>query len=100
MVDFNISMIAMRPPSLLRNQALRDEIAERRRQPAAHRLLIGHLEGADDALDGLRGIDGVQRREHEVAGFGGGQRDLDRFAVAHFADQDDLRRLAQRGAQR
>ena len=86
--------------ALLRDQPLRDEVAERRRQPAAHRLLIRHLEGADDALDRLRGVDGVQRREHEVAGLGRGQRDFDRLAIAHFADQDHLRRLAQRGPER
>ena len=33
-------------------------------------------------------------------GLGRGQRDLDRLAVAHLADQDHLRRLAQRRAQR
>ena len=42
----------------------------------------------------------MQRREHEVAGFRGGQRDFDRLAIAHFADQNHLRRLAQRRAQR
>ena len=37
---------------------------------------------------------------HEVPGLRGFERDLDRLAVAHLADQDDFRRLAQRGAQR
>ena len=32
-------------------------------------------------------------------GFGGAEGDLDRFAVAHFADQNDLGRLAQGGAE-
>ena len=41
----------------------------------------------------------MERREHEVAGFRGGQRDFDRLAIAHFADEDDLRRLAQRRPQ-
>ena len=57
------------------------------------------LEHAQDAVDGLARIDGVQRAEHQVAGFRGAQRDLDRFAVAHFADENDLGRLAQGGAQ-
>ena len=34
-----------------------------------------------------------------MARLGGGHGDFDRLAVAHFADEDDLRRLAQRGAQ-
>ena len=46
------------------------------------------------------GVDGVQRREHEVAGLGGCQRDFDRLAIAHLADENHLRRLAQRSAQR
>jgi len=43
---------------------------------------------------------GVQRAEHEVPGFGGGQREADRFQVAQLADQDRVRVLAQRRAQR
>jgi hypothetical protein len=42
----------------------------------------------------------VQGAEHQVAGFGGGQRQADGFQVAHFADQDDVRVFAQRRAQR
>ena len=38
--------------------------------------------------------------EHQVAGFRGGQRKADRLQVAHLADQDVVRVLAQRGAQR
>ena len=90
----------MRPPSFFGNQALRDEVAERRRQAAAHRLLVRDFESADDAFDGLRGVDGVQRREDEVAGLRGGQRNLNRFAVAHFADENDFGRLSESGAQR
>ena len=37
--------------------------------------------------------------KHEVARLRRHQRDFDRGAIAHFADEDDLRRLAQRGAQ-
>ena len=42
----------------------------------------------------------MERREHQVTGFRRGQRDLDGFAVAHLADEDHLRRLAQRGPER
>ena len=41
----------------------------------------------------------MQGREHQVAGFRGFQRDLDRLAVAHFTHQNHLGRLPQRGAQ-
>ena len=37
--------------------------------------------------------------KNEVTGFRCHQRDLHRRAIAHFADQNDFRRLAQRGAQ-
>ena len=43
---------------------------------------------------------GVQRREHQVAGERGLDRDLRRLEVADFADQDDVRVLAQERAQR
>ena len=54
---------------------------------------------ADDALDRLGSVNGVQRRKNKVAGFGGFKRDLNRFLVAHFADQNYFWSLAQRGAQ-
>ena len=53
----------------------------------------------DDAFDRLRRVDGVQRGKHQVAGFGGLHGDLDGFAVAHFAHQNHLGRLPQRGPQ-
>ncbi len=34
-----------------------------------------------------------------MAGFGRFQRDFDRFLIAHFAHEDNFRRLAQSGAQ-
>ncbi len=42
----------------------------------------------------------VERREHEVARLRRVQRDRHRLRVAHFADEDDVRVLAERGAQR
>ena len=41
----------------------------------------------------------VQRREDEVAGLGRRQRGLDGLLVAHLADEDDVRVLAQDAAQ-
>ena len=57
-------------------------------------------EDRDDAVDALGGVEGVQGREHQVAGLGGQQRRLDGLVVAHLADQDDVRILAQGGPQR
>src|SRR3546814_6431847 len=42
----------------------------------------------------------MQGAEHQVAGFRGGQRQADGFQVAQLADQDVVRVLAQRRAQR
>ena len=58
-------------------------------------LLLVRREEVDDAVDGLGGVDGVDRREHEVAGLGGGQRRAHGLLVAHLADQDHVRVLAQ-----
>ena len=57
-------------------------------------------EDVDDAVDRLRRVLRVQRREDEVAGLSGGQRGRDRLEVAHLADEDHVGVLAQRGAQR
>ena len=86
-------------PSARGNQALRNDEAEalRRRMRTAFWSL--ERECADDALDGFRRVDGVQRGINQVAGFGRFERHFDRFAVAHFADQNQFRRLPQRGAQ-
>ena len=61
-------------------------------------LLLGR-EDVDDAVDRLRRALGVQRREDEVAGLGGGQGSADRLEISHLADEDHVRILAQRGAQ-
>ena len=53
----------------------------------------------EQAVDGRDRVDGVQRRKYQVAGHRTAQPDLDRLAVAHFADQDDVGILAQRRAQ-
>ena len=42
----------------------------------------------------------MQGREHEVTGLRRGDRSGDRLEVAHLADQDHVRILAQRGGQR
>jgi hypothetical protein len=49
---------------------------------------------------GFRGVDRVKCREHEVPCLGRGQRGFDRFAVAHLADENHLRRLPEGRSQR
>ena len=51
-------------------------------------------------LIGLGRAHRVQRREHEVAGLGGGQRGPHRLGVAHLADEDHVGVLAQHPLQR
>ena len=62
-------------------------------------FLLFRLKHAQDAVDGFAGVDGVQGAEDQMAGFRRAQGDLHRLLVAHFADENDLGRLAQRGAQ-
>src|ERR671916_168985 len=73
-----------------RDEPLRDDVAERLREARADDLLLVLRVEADDAVDGLRGVDGVERREDEVPRLGGFERDLGRLVVAHLADEDDL----------
>ena len=63
------------------------------------RLALGR-EHVDDAVEGLRRVVGVQRREHEVSGLGERQRDRDALEVAHLTDEHDVGVLTQRAAQR
>ena len=56
--------------------------------------LVGGRKHVQDARDGLNGVVGVQRGEHQVAGFGSGENRRDGFGIAHLAHQDHVRRLA------
>ena len=94
-----ISSKAWRPPPTLgtsRWLTTQRSVSARR---ARSLLLLLRFEHTQDTVDGLAGIDGVQRAEHQVAGFRRAQRDFHRLAIAHFADQNHFRRLAQGGAQ-
>ena len=95
-----ISSATTRPvPSALRQQRLADDAFEHQRQLGADLPLLVRREDVDDAVDRLRRRVGVQRREGQVAGLGDPQRRLDRLQVAQLADEDDVRVLAERGAQ-
>src|SRR5687768_14910187 len=62
-------------------------------------LLFLGLEHTENTIDGSSGIDRVQSTHHQMSGFGSAQCNLYRGAVAHFADEDDLGSLTERGAQ-
>src|SRR5258705_8210382 len=87
-------------PVAPRKQTLRNDVTERLGEAIAHALLIFHREGADDALDGFGGVNGVERRKNQVAGFGRFEGDFDGFAIAHFADKDDFGSLTECAAKR
>ena len=76
------------------HQALRADQVDRARD---EERLDAHVH---QAADRARRVVGVQRRQHEVAGQRRLDRDLRRLEVADFADQDDVRVLAQERAQR
>ncbi len=83
-----------------REQRLRDDSLQRAREHDPNLLLLLGREDVDDPVDRAGRALGVQRAEHEVAGLGGGQRGADRLEVAHLADEDHVRVLAERGAER
>ena len=93
--------MATRPfPSGVRHEPLGDDRLQRAGQHRARLALLGLREEVDDAVHGLGRVDGVDRREHEVAGLGRGQRGAHRLLVAHLADQDHVRVLTQHAPQR
>ncbi len=63
------------------------------------RLTLGR-EHVGHAVERLRGVVRVQGGEHEVAGLGERQRELNRLGVSHLADQDDVGVFTKRRAQR
>ena len=83
-----------------RDERLRDDPLEADRELRADLALLGRREDVDDAVDGLRRVLRVERREDEVAGLGRGQRRADRLHVAHLADEDHVGVLAQGGLER
>src|SRR5216683_689340 len=81
------------------HQPLRDDRLQRGGKLQTDLLLLRRREDRDNTLNRFRGVEGVQRGKHQVAGFRGQQRRGNGFEVAHFADQDHVRVLTQGGAQ-
>ena len=80
-------------------EVLRDDAFERFGQRRADLVLLAGRENVDDTIDRLRRARRVERAENKVTGGGRGQRELDRFEVAHFTDEQDVRIFTQRAAQ-
>ena len=81
------------------HEPLGDDALDRAGDHAARLLVLVGREEVEHAVDRLGRVDRVDRREHEVAGLGGGQRRLHGLLVAHLADQDHVGVLAQDAAQ-
>ena len=87
-------------PACQRQQLLGHNTPQNRCQLPTDLVLRTGGADVDNAVDGLRGADGVQRAEHQMPGFGGGHGGGDRFKIAHLTDQNHIRILAQGAAQR
>lgn len=81
-------------------QSLRQHRSQAAGQLITHRVFLLRRERIDQPFNRLRGTARVQRRQHQMPGFSGRQGQADRFAVAQFSQQDDIRIFTQRSAQR
>src|SRR5215208_7136487 len=89
----------MPPAAQPGRETLADDPPQGVRETVADLLLLLGVEHAQNTIDRLAGIDRVERAHHKMSSLRGIQSNLDRGPVAHFADQDDLGSLAERGAQ-
>ena len=83
-----------------RHELLQDDGVEGEGELLADLRLLARREDVDDAVDCLRRVVGVQRRQHQVAGLRRGQRRRHGLQVAHLPHQQDVGVLAQRRPQR
>src|SRR4051812_38892005 len=80
-------------------KALADDVTEGSGKALSNLLFFLARKHAEDAVDGLAGINRMEGAKHNVPGLRRRHRDFERFAVADFADQNRLGRLAKRGAE-
>src|SRR5260370_36124454 len=66
----------------------------------ANLRLLMRRKNVDNTIDGGRGGNGVQGGKSQVAGFRDAQRGLDRFEIAHLANEHDVRVFAKRSPKR
>ena len=62
-------------------------------------MLLIWRKDVDDSVDGIGCSDGVQRGEKEMTGLSSCHGNADGLIVTHFAQQDNIRALAQGGLQ-
>ena len=80
------------------DELLGNDPAQRFTHHDANLVALVGGENIEQAVERARGVAGVERAEHEVAGLRGGDGEGDRLEVAHFADHDDIGVLAERAA--
>ena len=73
-----------------RQQHLGDDALEDGGKLGAHQSLLRWGEDVDDAVDGLRGIAGVDGGKDEMPRLARGQGELNGLQVPHFTDEDDV----------
>jgi hypothetical protein len=66
---------------------------------SANLVLLISGENVDNSIDRFRCAGSVECPENQVAGGRGGQRQFDRFEIAHFTYEEDVRIFAQGAAQ-
>ena len=81
-------------------EILRDNTFERFSERGPDLVLLIGRENIDNAINRFRRARGMQRSEDEVTSCGGGQRQLNRLQITHFADQEDIRVFSQGAAER
>ncbi len=82
-----------------RQQGLRHHAAQTLGQHHANLRLLRFRKHVNDAVHGFHRAVRVQRTKNQMTGFGCGDRQRNRFQVAHFTNQYDVRILTQRRAQ-
>ena len=83
----------------LGRETLADYITQSIREANAQLLFFADGKEAEDTVDRLAGVDGVQCAKNKVTGLRGHENDFHGGAVAHFADKDNLWCLTQRRTQ-
>src|SRR3989344_5368647 len=78
-----------------RDKSLAEDAGHGSRELKPYLVLLRCGEGVDDAVDGLRGIVRMKRREYEVSGLRGCDRGGHRLRSAHLADENDVNVLAE-----
>src|SRR3989344_2808801 len=78
-----------------RNKALAEDAGHGSRELESYLILLRCGECVDDAVDGLRGIVRMKRREYEVSGLRGCDCGSHRLRSAHLADENDVNVLAE-----